>query len=138
MTRIDMGKTISEFVGSAIETGAGGESVLSSAELNQNQMAWDKVIDEQLIEWARDPGQLEDDGIEPPSRPIISLACELVRTMRDNGCPRPLRVVPNGDGGITFERKDGSLFQAIEIQEDGTIEFTVFENSRLVFRQPIK
>ena len=49
MTRLDASQTISEFVGSPIETGAAGDSVLSSGELHQNRMAWEKVIGTPVI-----------------------------------------------------------------------------------------
>ena len=137
MTRLDTSVTISEPIRSPIETGAADESVLSSGELHQNRMGWQKVIDDRLIEWGKDPSRLEDDGIEAPSRPIIVLACRVARVMRDAGKPPPLRVVPDGDGGIAFEWKDGPASHAIEIEEDGSIEMITFENYRLVSRQRI-
>ncbi len=138
MAKLDVSQTISESIRSPIETRAVDESVLSSGEFHANQVGWKQVIDDQLIEWGKDPSRLEDDGIEPPSGAIIGLACDLVRTMRDKGLPPPLRVVPDGDGGIAFEWKNGPVFQTIEIEEDGSIELITFENSRLVSRQRIQ
>ena len=138
MTRLDTSQTISEPIRSPIETGAVDDSALSSGEFHQNQMAWQKVIDDQLIEWGNDPSRLEDDGIEPPSGAIIRLAYDRVQKMRGEGWPPPLRVVPDGDGGIAFEWKDGPASCSIEIADDGSIELITFENSRLVSRQRIQ
>ena len=112
------------------------ETVLLSEKF-QNRVGWQKVIDDQLIEWGKDPSQFEDDGIEVPSGESIRRAYDVARRMHDAGVPPPLRVVPDGDGGITFERQDGPVFQTIEIADDGSVEGIVFENSRLVSRQPV-
>lgn len=135
MTRLDSSRTLSGSITSEIETCAAGEQMLSSSELQEDRLGWKDAIDRKLIEWARDPSQLEDDGIEAPSREIISLACQFAIFMRDDAQPAPLRVVPDGDGGITFERKEGSLFEKIEIEQDGTIEHLRFINCRLVSRR---
>ena len=100
-------------------------------------MGWENVIDCQLTKWANDPCQLENDGIEAPSQEIISLACRVALMMRDEGMPPPLRVVPNGDGGITFEREAGLLFETIEIEEDGSVERITFVDSKLASRERI-
>ena len=138
MTRLDTFGTLSESIKSPIETRAVDDSVLSSGEVYQNRLGWDNIIDVQLIEWGKDPSWLEDDGLEPPSRQIIGLACCVAQAMRDEGAPPPLRVVPDGDGGIAFEWKDGTASCAVEIEEDGSVEMITFENSRLVSRQRIQ
>ncbi|NQT41347.1 MAG: hypothetical protein HQ581_27915 [Planctomycetes bacterium] len=139
MTRLDANtrRTISESVTKPVATGAADESALSSGELQENRIGWKRVIDDQLIEWGMDPDQLEDEGIEAPSRKIISRAWDLARRMRDGGAPPPLRVVPNGDGGITFEWKDGPVFETIELEDDGSIEIIKFVDSEVVSRHSI-
>lgn len=135
MTRIDSHWTITEPVRSPVETGAAGEAILSSGELQENRMGWENVIDRQLIQWAMDLSQPEEDGVEVPSRSIIGIGCGVAQSMRDAGMPPPLRVVPNGDGGIVFEHREGSLFETIEIDADGSVEIAVFLDSRLVSRR---
>lgn len=129
--------SLSEPIWNPIDTAAVDDSALTSVELHQNRMEWDNVIDDQLTWWGINPSQLEDDGIDAPSREIIGLACRVAYAMRDGDTPPPLRVVPDGDGGIVFERKDGPTFQTIEIAKDGSIEMFTFENSRLVSRQRV-
>jgi hypothetical protein len=135
MTRVDVFQTISPPVASPVETGAATDELLSRCEPDEERLAWDEVIDYRLIEWGRDPSQLDDENFQAPSLEIISLACRVAREMRAAGLPAPLRVVPNGDGGITFEHKAGRVFETIEIDEDGSIELVTFADSKLVFRQ---
>ena len=96
--------------------------------------AWQDVIDHQLVEWGRSVADLEDDGLVPPSPYAIYQASRLAMHFRDQGQPAPMRVVPNGDGGICLERWHGQCFQTIEIRADGTVELITFKDSRLVSR----
>lgn len=98
---------------------------------------WNEIIFDQLIRWAQNPSQLADEHIELPSARAIDLAIKLAKSMRDNDMLLPLRVVPTGDGGIAFERWHESVFESIEIDEDGSIELMVFEDSKLKLRQSI-
>lgn len=68
---------------------------------------WEKAL-AQLRKWSADPSQLEDEGVIAPTRETISRAYLAAVTARDNGVPAPLRVVPDGEGGIVFECADGS------------------------------
>jgi len=131
MTRIKTAHTVSEPVYD-IGTHAAEDPVLSGSELNCRRDAWDQIIDRYLIEWARYPSRLDDEGVIPPSADIIHRACEIAIDMRDQTLAAPLRVVPNGDGGIVFERREGPIFQTIEIYEDGSVESAAFVDSRLV------
>ena len=123
---------MSEPVRSRVETGAADDRILIDREHDGNRTAWQDLIDGKLIEWGRNPDALEDDGIRPPSATIIKLACQVATILRDEEWPPPLRVIPNGDGGIVFERREGQLFVTIEIDEDGSIEYAAFVNCRLV------
>ena len=44
----------------------------------------------------------------------------------------PLRVVPDGEGGISFERRDEIRFQSLDVLQDGSIELHTFRDCRLV------
>ena len=74
-----------------------------------------------------------------PGQPAttIQLACRLAMRLRDESQPVPLRVVPNGDGGIAFEYRVRSVFGTIEIEDAGPAEATVFVDGKLRFRIPI-
>ena len=97
---------------------------------------WQALIDYQLVEWGRDPGQLEDEGIQPPSIETIELAIWLASRLRRADLPPPTRIVPNAHGGIVFERHERNVFESIRLSADGSAEYCAFENSRLVKREP--
>jgi len=100
-----------------------------------NKSDWKPIIEEQLSEWLLDVSQFDDDGLEPPSPKSVHTAFDAACAFRDLGLPPPARVCPNGDGGISFERKVGTVLDTIGIDEDGTVEWYVFRNSRLVCRK---
>lgn len=137
MSTLESQYTISGSFLNVVQTGTADEQTLASLERERQEMrdAWDAVIDRRLIEWGAAPSTLEDDGIAPPSLDVIRLASRLVIAMRDQGAAAPLRVVPNGEGGIVFERQSGPFFQTLEISADLTVELASYRNARLVSRQ---
>ena len=95
--------------------------------------AWQKLIDHRLIEWGRNPSQIEDEGIEPPTGQTIRLAIELAQALRDAGSP-PHSVVPDPNGGIVFERREKDVSEVFHVWDDGTVEYCGFQGARLVER----
>lgn len=107
---------------------------VSSQRDSQREM-WQCIIDNVLIEWGKDPDHLADDGLVPPSRQAVAIACTLAKSLRDLAAPPPLRTVPDGEGGIIFERRAGPLFETLTITTDGRIQFAAYENARLIRRK---
>jgi hypothetical protein len=128
--------TISEKVETPYRSGAADSPALSDALSNRqkNRSGWQHFIDYMLVEWGKDPTRLAEDGLTPPSAKAIRGACVLAGIFRDEDKEAPLRVVPSGDGGIVFERAYGEFFEKIEIEEDGSVEWATFRNSRLLSR----
>jgi hypothetical protein len=122
MTKSDLETTVSESV-----------SHEDSSALN----AWNTAINE-LLDWRQDLSQLMDEGLLPPKSEIVDLACALALEMRDDGWLGPLRVVPDGEGGIVFERGDRYLFETIAIEANGQVEVLSFENSHLSARRVLR
>jgi hypothetical protein len=87
--------------------------------------------------WLRDPSQLQDEGIEPPSGTVIRLSMDLAENYRDRGLPAPDSVVPDPNGGIVFERREGDVSEVFHVWDDGTVEYMLFEGARLVERNPV-
>lgn len=115
---------------------ATGEPItLGDAQKDKARERWQALIDYQLIEWGRDPSQLENEEIQPPSKSTIQLAIRLADMLSKPGFPAPTRIVPDAHGGIVFERQGRNVFESIRLSADGTAEYCVFENSRLVERQ---
>jgi len=130
-------ETMSPKVKRVVDTGATDEKLLAGFERQrrENEAEWARILDDQLIEWGRNPHELEHDDIVAPSPDIISLASQVAVIMRDAGETAPTRVVPNGNGGIVFERAVKPAFLTIEIDEDGSVETATFVNSKMVTRQ---
>lgn len=121
-----------------VETGTTVETLATDARnVDAIKEGWQCLIDYFLVEWGKDPLQLEDqeEGIVAPSRRAIQIACNLARFMRDEEEPAPTRVVPDGDGGISFERHDADLFFSLDIHADLTVELVTFRDCQLVSRR---
>lgn len=112
---------------------------LSGSDLKKiNAEGWRRTINEPLIDWGRDPSQLEDDGIDPPTTAIVTLASRFAMFLRNEGLPAPDRVIPSGDGGIVFKRSVGEYLETIEIGADASIQIIVFHGSKIDTRQTIQ
>ena len=109
----------------------------SARTVRESTSAWQRVIDDKLIEWGRHPGQLEDDGIKPPTPLVLAKACEFATFCRDRDIDSPLRVSPDGSGGVVFEWRADPLYFSVEVNACGNTELLVFENSKLLNRNPI-
>lgn len=94
--------------------------------------AWENWIDKTLAQWARDPGQVEEEGTITPSPETIARAIEAARRFRDAGAPAPTRIVADAHGGIVFELQHGDVFETFRIHADGSRESCLFRNGTLV------
>jgi hypothetical protein len=99
-------------------------------------VAWQELI-AQLSAWARDPQQLRDEDIEPPSNRMIQLAMDVASVMRDRKIEAPDRIVPNGDGGLVFRWRSGEFTWSLELDVDGSMETTLMEEHMLVCRHSL-
>jgi len=102
--------------------------------VNRHRRAWDGFIDRCLVEWGHDTSALEDEGFTPPGLGVIHFACEVAASFRDEGLPPPTRVVPDGEGGICFERVDGPISVSLNLHADKSAELLTFEDCRLCSR----
>ncbi|MDA0838830.1 MAG: hypothetical protein O3B01_15980 [Planctomycetota bacterium] len=102
---------------------------------DDREQRWQVLIDV-LTDWAMHPEELDEDGLEPPTQDVIQRAAWLACNLCEAGVRPPTRIVPNGDGGLAFESLQGDEFEALEIQNDLSVEFTFFKNSAL--KQRIK
>lgn len=93
--------------------------------------AWQRLIDQGLLEWLRDPSQLEDDGIDVPTATIVRLSLDLAERFREEGFPSPDRIVPDPNGGIVFERREGNVSEVLHVWDDGSVEYMRFHGTQL-------
>jgi hypothetical protein len=111
--------------------------LLAQEESQRNRAAWDRFVDRTLVEWGRNPAALEDEGFIPPSYAAVSRACEVAMFLRDKGLPPPTKIVPDGEGGICFERAEGESSVSLNINADQTMELLTFDDCRLRARYPV-
>ncbi len=139
MITIENNSTLTGEVRSPVTTTAVSDAEIASSAIGRRawKEAWQEVIDHRLIDWGRNPSQLDDDGIIPPSAAAIQGAIRFAEMMRDTGQPPPTRIVPSGEGGVVFELVRGSFFHAVEIRDDRSAEFGGFKNSRLIERRQL-
>ncbi len=118
------------------ETSAVSDDALASriGSHSENCSGWE-LIDEKLKAWGLNPDQFDADEIIPPSRPIIYTARCVAIKLRNLGQPAPLRVVPDGDGGIAFEYREVDESITLHIHNDSSVEQIKFHKCHLVFRQ---
>lgn len=107
----------------------------ASREESRNE-AWQRLIDK-LLEWLRDPAQLEDDGIDAPTATILRLSLDLAERYRDARLAAPDSIVPDPNGGIVFERRERNVSEVLHVWDDGSAEYMRFHGTQLVERQPI-
>lgn len=129
--------TMSPEVPELILTGAAEDRALANGEskANKDRDGWQSIIDRYLVEWGRNPECLLDDDLIPPRPEIIIRASMIALQMRDAGYAAPLRVVLDGEGGISFERRFGESFDSLNILDDGSVELLKFKDCALVSRQ---
>ena len=77
---------------------------------------------------------VDEDGHEHPTRECLTAAQDFaVAYMRM--LEPPHRVVRTGDGGVAFERfEDKGVRAVIEVQRNGLIDCTVFQNGQILER----
>ncbi len=73
-----------------------------------------------------------DDDLIPPTPQGLRTARAVATVYLTAGVAPPTHVVPNGDGGVTFERRDGTTVDRIEALFNGDAEWTRFEGGTLV------
>ena len=119
---------ITEPVKTCVDTESPAMSIRQGEE--QYQQEWD-LIETKLIEWGRDPSQLDEEGTTTPSGDTIQLAIETASRMSRDRDPAPTRVVPDVHGAIVFELQGGNTFESVHVQPDGRIEHRFFVDHRL-------
>lgn len=126
-----------EHMKSYLDTGVAIERSLVSPYQSGSETgaAWGRIIDDVLIEWGREPSPLHDDDFEPPAKAALRTAIRLAESCRAERWAPPNRVVPDGEGGIVFERWAGESFEQMNIDPTGrNLEILAFRGSKLVSR----
>ena len=125
---------LSEDYPTPVSTGVARDDSLASdlTQREANGQAWQQVIDSKLVEWGRHPERLEEDDLIPPTPLALRVAVELAIKRRDGCHVPPMRVVPDRDGGIAFERSEGDWTTTIIVSSSGTMEILHWSGSKIV------
>ena len=101
------------------------------------EQRWQKLINERLDAWSRNPEEVADEGVESPIPQILPLVKEVATALKDFGVDPPLRMVPNCEGGVQFEWRDPPFFWTIEVEATGLLTLAVFRDGHFVTRHQI-
>jgi hypothetical protein len=113
---------------------AQSNSLLSMSQ--ESAERWNVLIDHTLIEWANNPASLEEVDFRPPTREAIRAACEFAADRQRHGDAYFVtRAVPDGDGGIIFDGRDGTSEFSIQFSPIGEAEFVLVKDHRVLHRQ---
>ena len=97
---------------------------------------WDEVVDQFIVPWAS--GQIDIDGdLIPPTASSVRVAAALAHRFRDAGEQPPTGVLPDGDGGIVFERRLGLASTQINVLHDGDVALVEYDVKGLVRRDMV-
>jgi len=110
--------------------------VTSSAAVKEYHEAWTRLIDGKLIEWGWNP-QVFNDEIEAPTRVALAQAGQLATWMRERNWQLPTGIIPDGEGGVVFENRQGPNYERLEVLSDGAIYYVAFEGSKLIGRDEV-
>jgi hypothetical protein len=100
-----------------------------------SRVGWQPYID-RMLSWLSNPDQIEDENIEAPSHTIIRLALDIAESLRDQSWVPPDSIVPDPNGGIVFERRQGDSSEVIHLWSEGDVEYMNFVGTSLVCRRP--
>jgi len=127
-------ETLSPPIRTFMTTGASEDRVLTYDDRHRekNQALWQQLIDNHLIEWGKAPGSLVDEDLMPPLAEILNKACDFARKSRDKNYPAPIRVVPDGEGGVAFEWQAGRLFIMLHLRADRVVTKDIFHDCKLI------
>lgn len=100
-------------------------------------MTWQDVIDK-LEEWRRDPNGLAEDDLIPLTEAAIYEAIRFSREGDRQADLPPVRVVPDGDGGINFEFRYRSIHvRLVEIDRTGRAETVWLRRGKALGREAV-
>ena len=125
--------------GAAVSTGVAINAAKARAgyEAFLSHEKWQQIIDENLIEWGSNSSHLANEGIEPPTALALKRATDWVMQCRESAIPSPQSVVLDPHGGIVFERREGKMIEVMHFWDDGTADYLLFIDSKIVKRYPM-
>ncbi len=96
-----------------------------------------RAILTQLRVWMENPSATEDEGTRPLSLKSLSQAAVRAVQLRDDSWVPPTRLVPDGDGGVAFEWREGTSLRLLTIGVSGLEVLREFRQARLVLKREL-
>jgi len=109
------------------------KSDLATPATRQFGRQWQPVLDK-LNLWWTDPEVFDDEDYERPSPNVVSKAIGWANALKEKDRPAPHRVVPDGSGGIIFERRSGIHSEKLHFWDDGKIEVIEMSGHKVIDR----
>jgi len=133
--------TMTPIPASPVSTDALEEAGLMAVDPAQagNRQAWrlisEKVSNMRFVIFA----DLEAEGLRRPCAGAITEALNVVTAMLKLGTfPAPNRVLPDGEGGVVFERWGEDSLDRIEVTATRQVYFSRFEGGKRLFHRQIR
>jgi hypothetical protein len=123
-----------DYIGTRADFGA--PTTWSEPSEQERGRRWERLVYDKLDSWRRDPTQLEDDNLDPPSIHAIRLAANLAARLQAEGNPPPTFLVPDPNGGIVFEYRNDNTTDLLHVWSDGKIEHIELRDNHVVLRSP--
>jgi len=122
--------------------GASPEVVLTrpTQDADEQIIAW-KAHEERLAAWTPASGEpdvrADEDGYVLPGHKTVAVALQIAARLREAGVCAPFRTGQTANGGINFEWRSGNRTQRLTVNSRGETELARFEDSNLIFREPV-
>lgn len=108
----------------------------SQPEVNRKTKSWQELTSEFITEVRMGLTGLED--VTSPTPTVLEGAMKIAAILDHQEIPPPLKILPNGEGGLVFERIDKAGkdedYEVLEIFDDLNAELRIFRNCKLVAR----
>lgn len=111
-----------------------------SALLSEEELAgWKKAYDDILDIWNVAHAGMSPE-LEPPSDAVLERALKIAHSIAQQKIfSPPMRIVPDGDGGIVLSRwDDDGVYESIEISDDLSAQVCTYNNKRLIDCRPLE
>jgi hypothetical protein len=136
MKLLEVPVTIREKIQYLLQPVMAGSQSLGEPRTEEDLRGW-QAINDRLKVLEQHPAEFDEEGLEPPSADVFPLVDEVALVLENRGVSPPLRVVPNGEGGVVFEWRDHPFFWSLDVEKEGGLALSIFRNARLVSRHQL-
>ena len=96
----------------------------------RQQEEWRNIFNK-ISAWSETPSEVDEEGWTSPSSEAVFAATQLVKGLGDLWGSMRFSVAQSGEGGITFEHRDGPQTILLQIHSDGKVVAIHLKESRV-------